>query len=239
MTFVGDPSDDSPDVLAAGTGDISVLFVSMARRHPDGDDAEYLRWHTLDHRPEQHRLSSLRASLRVVSTPACRAARAASHEPLDDVDHVMTYFWTDMAGLDVFNELSTALGEAGRKPFILPPADRGVYEVDARIAAPDRKVGADVLPWRPVQGVYVLVDDGDPGVPDLVGVEGVAGVWSGRSLATPYSSVEPGQRLSYVFLDDDPVASAERLAPVVAERAPLLAAPFHPVIPFEWDRYLP
>ena len=37
---------------------------------PTGRDAEYLRWHTLDHRPEQHRLAGVRASLRLVSTPA-------------------------------------------------------------------------------------------------------------------------------------------------------------------------
>jgi hypothetical protein len=48
--------------LATGGGDITTLFVSMATRHPDGTDAEYLRWHTLDHRPEQHRLSDVRAS---------------------------------------------------------------------------------------------------------------------------------------------------------------------------------
>src|ERR1700733_4142814 len=106
----GTASDDVPGVLATGDGDITTMFVSMAIRHPEGTDAEYLRWHTLDHRPEQHRLSAVRASLRLVSTPACRAARAVSGGPLDSVDHVMTYFFTDAAGLHDFNELSTALG---------------------------------------------------------------------------------------------------------------------------------
>ena len=77
LTLPGTPSDDVDGVLAAGRGEIGTLFVSMARRHPDGHDAEYLRWHTLDHRPEQHRLAGVRASLRLVSTPACRAARRA------------------------------------------------------------------------------------------------------------------------------------------------------------------
>src|SRR3954454_10085915 len=99
MTFVGDSSDDRPEILGTGAGDITTMFVSMAHRHPNGADAAYLEWHTLDHRPEQHRLSSLRASLRVVSTAACRAARAAADERLDSVDHVMTYFWSDIAGL--------------------------------------------------------------------------------------------------------------------------------------------
>ena len=91
MQLPGTPSDDVDGVLAAGRGDIGTLFVSMARRHPDGRDAEYLRWHTLDHRPEQHRLSGVRASLRLVSTPACRSARARERRalrrdrPRDDV----------------------------------------------------------------------------------------------------------------------------------------------------------
>ena len=69
MELPGTPSDQITEVLATGRGDVTTLFVSMARRHPDGADAEYLRWHTLDHRPEQHRLAGVRASLRLVSTP--------------------------------------------------------------------------------------------------------------------------------------------------------------------------
>src|ERR1700733_11525687 len=105
----GTASDDVPGVLATGDGDITTLFVSMATRHPEGTDAEYLQWHTLDHRPEQHRLSAVRASLRLGSTPACRAARAVRHDRFDAVDHVMTYFFSDVAGMDGFLALSTAL----------------------------------------------------------------------------------------------------------------------------------
>src|SRR3954447_5642695 len=121
MTLPGRPSDEIDEILATGRGDITTLFVSMATRHPEGTDAEYLRWHTLDHRPEQHRLAAVRASLRLVSTPACRSARAFSDGPLDAVDHVMTYFFADTAGLHDFNELSIALGNAGRKLPLLPP----------------------------------------------------------------------------------------------------------------------
>ncbi|MDZ4264496.1 MAG: hypothetical protein U1D00_02115, partial [Mycobacterium sp.] len=92
MQLPGTPSDEVPGVLAEGHGDVTTLFVSMARRHPDGADADYLRWHTLDHRPEQHRLSAVRASLRLVSTPACRSVRACSRGRYDEIDHVMTYF---------------------------------------------------------------------------------------------------------------------------------------------------
>jgi len=114
MQLPGTPSDEIDGVLATGRGDVTTLFVSMAIRHPDGKDAEYLQWHTLDHRPEQHRLSAVRASLRLVSTPACRAARAASPDPHDGIDHVMTYFFTDPDGMEGFLALAKALIGAKR-----------------------------------------------------------------------------------------------------------------------------
>src|SRR6516165_7138581 len=86
------PSDAAPEVLATGRSDITCMFVSMSARHPEGRDAEYLRWHCFDHRPEQYRLASMRSPIRLVSTPACRAARPVSDHPFDDIDHVMTYF---------------------------------------------------------------------------------------------------------------------------------------------------
>ena len=76
---VGTPSDECPEILATGSTDVTTIYTSLSKRHPEGRDADYLEWHSLDHRPEQHRLAELRASFRMVSTPACRAARAASN----------------------------------------------------------------------------------------------------------------------------------------------------------------
>ena len=59
------------------------------------------------------------------------------------------------------------------------------------------------------------------------------------------ASAAAGQTISYCFLDDDPVSVAERLRPALEERwgegtiTPLFAAPFHPVVPHEWGRYVP
>ncbi|KKW66432.1 hypothetical protein AAV95_01250 [Mycolicibacterium elephantis] len=243
----GTPSDQVEGVLAAGRGDVTTLFVSMARRHPDGADAEYLRWHTLDHRPEQHRLSAVRASLRLVSTPACRAARASTPDEFDAIDHVMTYFFTDRSGLAGFNELSTALGDADRKLPLLPPVQRGVYTVRTKVAVPRVKVGADVLPWWPTRGVYVLLETDAPAPTQLLDIDGVAGIWSAKShsVHANLASAPAGQTISYFFLDENPARVAERLRPALASRwrdgkvEPLLAAPFYPVVPYEWDRYLP
>lgn len=247
LELPGTPSDELADVLATGDGDVTTLFVSMARRHPDGRDAEYLRWHTLDHRPEQHRLSAVRASLRLVSTPPCRSARAVSRDPYDAIDHVMTYFFTDPSGMTGFLDLAKALIGADRKLPLLPPVERGIYRVEDKATAPRVKVGADVLPWWPVRGVYLLLESNAPIAAKLTDVDGVAGVWSATSQAVDahLASAPAGQTLSYCFLDEDPVSTAERLRPALEKRwtdtgiEPLLAAPFYTVVPYEWDRYVP
>ena len=247
MLLPGTPSDEVADIVVNGNGDITTVFVSMATRHPEGTDAEYLRWHSLDHRPEQHRLSAVRASLRLVSTPACRAARAVDGGRFDAVDHVMTYFFSDIGGMDGFLILSKALGGAGRKLPLLPHVERGVYGVQHKVAAPRAKVGADVLPWWPARGCYLLLEDRKTSAADLVEVDGVAGVWSTTALDVDprLASAQAGQQLTYCFLDDDPIDMAARLRPVLDSRwqatgvEPLFAAPFHPVVPYEWDRHVP
>src|SRR5579863_941227 len=120
VQLAGTPSDQLPDVLVTGSTDIQLAFISLSAREPSGRDAEYLAWHSLDHRPEQHRLAGLRNSLRLVSTPACRAARAASAERYDQVDHVMTYLFTDSRALSPFADLGAALDKGGRMPLRLP-----------------------------------------------------------------------------------------------------------------------
>jgi hypothetical protein len=219
----------------------------MSARQPEGRDAEYLRWHTLDHRPEQYRLASIRGSLRLVSTPECRAARAAKDERYEAVDHVMTYLFDDVAGLGEFNDLGAALREVGRIPYLLPVVERGVYGLQGMVAAPRMKVGADVLAWWPVLGAYLLVERGNVPVTDLVEVPGVAGAWWAGAVPTEplFSTAEVGTQITYCFLDDDPVGTAERLRPVLEQRwsdarvEPLLAAPFHTLVPHDWERYLP
>ncbi len=241
----GTPSDQLPEILVTGRGDITTLFVSMSARHPRGEDARYLHWHTLDHRPEQHRLATLRSSLRIVSTPACRAARAACDARCEAIDHVMTYFFSDPAGLADFDRLSTALRDAGRVPELLPPVFRGVYRVASRVAAARARVGADVLPWWPTRGVYLLLEENAVVADALTEVPGVAGVWSASATASEHATAVPGQQITYCFLDEDPVVAAATLRPVLERRwadtaaGPLLAAPFYPVVPYEWDRYLP
>ena len=242
----GTPSDQLPDVLATGVTDVRIAFVSMSARQAEGRDEEYMQWHALDHCPEQYRLAGLRHSFRVVSTPGCRAARLKDEAPYDRVDHVMTYLFADPAALGPFGALSKALsGE--RRPLATPRIQLGAYELVGKSAAPSTVAGADVIPWRPALGVYLLIEQGRTSSAPLVEVDGIAGVWwlEGGVAGPPFESDRRGLQLTYCFLEDDPVAVAERLRRPLAERwehkdvEPLLAAPFHMVVPFEWGRHLP
>ncbi len=246
FSLPGTPSDRLPAVLATGATDVACIFVSMAEREPNGRDADYLEWHSLDHRPEQYRVAGIRHSLRLVSTPACRAARACSSEQYDAVDHVMTYFFSADAAFDQFNALSAALG-GERRPFRLPTVEAGYLRLAGKIAAPAAIAGADVMPWRPARGVYLLVEQGAKSPAELVDLPGVAGIWWHAGGVPPVAGFRDntGLQISYCFLDDDPLQVAARIAERLQRRwsdgdvVPLLAAPFHQLVPFEWDRYLP
>jgi hypothetical protein len=242
----GTASDQLPDVLATGASDVSRIFVSMSEREPAGHDAEYLEWHSLDHRPEQHRLAGLRQSLRLVSTPACRAARAISGTRFDAVDHMMTYFFSENAAFDQFGVLSAALG-GERRPFRLPTVEAGYLKLKGKIANASAIAGADVMPWRPSRGVYLLVENTAESPAALATIPGVAGIWWHEGGAPPLAGFRDnsGLLVSYCFLDGDPVETAQRLREPLKRRwaasniQPLLAASFQTLVPFDWERYLP
>jgi hypothetical protein len=182
-----------------------------------------------------------------VSTPACRAVRAANDDRYDPVDHVMTYLFSDPAALSGFNDLGAALHEGGRMPLRLPTVEFMTADLAGRVAAPSAVAGADVIPWRAAQGVYLIIET-EAAPPDtLVDVPGVAGIWwyRGNLAPAPYSTDARGMQLTYCYLDDDPVTTGERLGDHMRRRwasgeaTGLLAAPFHLPVPFDWARHLP
>src|SRR5215831_15869799 len=239
MKLSGTPSDELPAVLAAGTTEVRTIFLSMCAREPHGRDAEYLEWHSLDHRPEQYRIAGLRHSIRLVSTPACRSARAISHARFDDVDHVMTYFFAQPAAFDQYRTLSAALnGE--RRPFRLPSIYAAYFQLVGKVAARRAISGADVIPWRPARGAYILIERDAQAPTELVDVDGVAGIWWHRGGSSPESghSDTTGIQVSYCFFEDDPIETGLRFRQPLERRwasgegVPLFAAPFFVVVPF-------
>ena len=224
----GTPSDELPGVLAMGGGDVTAAFVSLSARCSDGRDAEYLEWHTLDHRAEQHRLPGLRGSLRFVSTPECRSARAAADPRYEATDHVMVYLFADQSPMDSFYGLGEELFKAGRMQHRLPAVEGDLYLLAGKAAAPRAVAGADVLPWRPAQGLYLLIELG-VAVPDhLIDVDGIAGLWwatadldnieARRWFGSLTSSDEGVKQVSLCFTDGDPIDVAHQIQPALQER---------------------
>ncbi|MDO6414541.1 hypothetical protein Q4F19_09130 [Sphingomonas sp. BIUV-7] len=234
-------------MLGTGATAAKYVFISMSGKHPEGRDAEYIAWHSLDHRPEQYRLPEIRHSLRLVSTAACRAARAASVGEYDLVDHVMTYMFTDAGGIPGFNILGQALGEGGRMPIRLPSIRYMTADLSGKVAAPRAVAGADVIPWRPALGVYIIIEQGQTSPEALADLPGVAGVcwYHGAIAPEPYEGDARGLQVTYCYLDSDPVEAAAALGEALRARwetegvEGLLAAPFYAIVPFEWSRHLP
>lgn len=247
MRLEGIPSDRLPSVLATGKSEVKFAFLSLSAREPDRRDAEYIEWHSLDHRPEQYRLPELRNSLRLVSTPSCRSARAASVDEFDSVDHVMTYLFTSAQAMPGFVALGAALHEGGRMPLRLPSVGYITASFAGKTSADEAVAGADVIPWRPTRGVYLIIEDGHASPVSLVDVPGVAGVWWYHGAAEEqYFSIDArGRQITFCYLDEDPVATARLLGKQMERRwgsgeiKGLLASPFYAIAPFDWGRHLP
>ena len=140
--------------------DIRAGFFSLTSGAVDGDDAGYLRWHLLDHLPEQYSLSGIRLGTRWRADDACVALRLAAEDGLDAARHAVSYLITDPVAdtLNEFGRLGRQLAEAGRYPVAATPLLLGAFElVDAR-AAPAAVVSAAPLPFRPHRGVDQQVE---------------------------------------------------------------------------------
>ena len=122
----------------------------------------------------------------------------------------------------------------------------------ATIAAPRVLVSAEVIPFRPHRGVYLIVERSYGNLPEdrfmqhmhtgilpvLVDVPGVAGVWTyATSPEIQRDKFSEGRyRFTVCYLDGEPVPVGERLSEVVGQcwdDAPsqlVLAAPFESLV---------
>jgi hypothetical protein len=238
-------------------------FFSLSHHSLTGDDRPYLDWHQLDHMPEQYQLPGLVVGQRWASTPACRAARAAEAGEWSLVEHVVCYQMGNPLDetIDEFLRLGRHLAELGRFSQSLPSHYRGALRLLETLASPRALISAEVVPFRPHRGVYFIVDeptetvDQDPFLqrmhvevlPALVAVDGVAGAWSyGTTPSIRRPMLTDGRyRMTLCYLDEDPAAVGERLAPVVERAwagAPsrlVLAAPYESMMLWDWNRFGP
>ncbi len=245
---------------------VKVGFFSLTSPSPGGDDRPYLEWHRMDHMPEQYQLPGLVLGQRWASTPACRAARAADAEGWSSVEHVVCYLMGNPVDetIDEFFALGRHLAELGRFPYSLPSHYRGALRLLDTLAARRVLVSSEVVPFRPHQGIYLIVEEPvEPAdrsardayaqrmhvelLPELVSVAGVAGAWTfatSPSIRRPVFT-EGDYRMTVCYLDDDPAAVGGRLGPVLdrwwsaAPTRPLLAAPFRSMIRWDGDPSAP
>ncbi len=214
-------------------------------------DEAYLRWHLLDHLPEQHTIPGIRLGTRWRADDTCVRLRWAASAELEPVRDAVCYLLTDPvdATLHEFVALAQRLREAGRMPHRATPHLLGAFALDAAISGP---VHEDALPFRPHDGVVLLVEEGTgplaEGAEALLAVAGVAGVLSFRASEELGTGPDQGERfglpiwdpggrsVTVVYLDDDVEAVAPRLTPALEARwqatelQPVLAMPFRSLV---------
>ena len=224
---------------------IKVGFFSLTGGALSGDDAAYLRWHLLDHQPEQYSIPGLRLGTRWRADDELVALRLAASDALAPVRHAVGYYMTDPVEptLVAFSQLGRRAAETGRYPEPATSHLLGAFHLQEGYASPRVLVSADAVPFRPHRGVVLLVEsigDGDVAawarwhhtqhVPALLATDGVAGVYAFRSSTLlgvgPDQGArfgmpmwDPGNRyVTVVYVDDDVAATTARLGDLLRER---------------------
>ncbi len=221
-------------------------------------DDGYLRWHLLDHMPEQYQLPGIVQGLRWIADGDYPAHRIAAHGPLGDIGNVVHYLVGEPVAetLRDFVELGRVLRENGRMPAMRPLLQISGLQLLQWDSAPGALVSAEVAPFRPHRGVLFIVEEPADERPDawlewlraehypaLLGCAGVAGVWTFGSICAPAPRgwrTDP-HYVTVVYLDDDPLAISAAVAPLVEDRwrsgdaRPLFAGPLRSMI--RWDAW--
>ena len=137
---------------------------SLSASAADGDDSRYLRWHHLDHLPQQYEVAGLLYGQRWVSTPECLALRPVQSERFEPVNHVVHYLFGEPVAqaVDDFFAFRDHLIEIGRFPEWLPNRLVSGGEPVEVHAAPSASVTAEVVPYRPNRGAYLVIEQCDP-----------------------------------------------------------------------------
>ncbi|HZP29908.1 MAG TPA: hypothetical protein VFC99_13215 [Acidimicrobiia bacterium] len=222
---------------------VKVGFFSFTEITDPAEHHSYNEWHQLDHMPEQFPLPGIAFGQRWVSTPACRAARAADGELLAPIHYVTLYLMLDPVDetLRDFMALGRELHEVDRFHQHRRALLSGPFAVDATLATPRVLISAEAVPYRPNRGVYVVVADGDEAGLDAeatLDVPGVAGVWTFRSRAELSERYGTGRRtIAVCWLDAPPLDVAPGLDALLDPGSPdlVFAGPFETVVPWQWD----
>ena len=196
---------------------------------PSGHEA-YNAWHQLDHMPEQFTIEGITFGQRWVRSPRCVAAEAATSAPFDRFHYMTLYLMRDEGCLPEFFALAKRLAAEDRFFAARRAILSGPFEVAGRWAAPRVAISAGAVPFRPSQGVYVVVGPPIDGSA-LVDHHGVAGTWQ-------FVGTRGDRAVTVAFVDGDLWQGAAALGPACTRpgREGLeWAGPLERVDAFRWD----
>ncbi|HUC38468.1 MAG TPA: hypothetical protein VMR97_15250 [Acidimicrobiales bacterium] len=236
------------------SAEIEIGFFSFSQVTDPVEHRSYNEWHQLDHLPEQYRITGVVHGQRWVCTPACKSARTFDAGRLEGAQYVTLYLMTAPVDrtLEQFGALGRELHDLGRFHERRRSLLSGPFAVLGARAARRALVSAEVLPYRPNLGVYVIVEAAAGAALDavawhdevagrLVELPGVAGVIGFASRGDfEHLGWHPGDvRVSVCYLDEPPLEVCATVDPVVLEifegrSTPELAGPFETITPWEW-----
>jgi hypothetical protein len=213
-----------------------VELTDPARHH------QYNAYHQLDHRPANLALRSVVWGDRWVRSPPCAAASRHALSPLDGTHYVAMYWFADPVeeSIKEWRELGERAFQWGRKPDTdWSRRELGYFVPLKGYVNPRVRVSEDVLPFRPVRGVHLVVSlIREPHssateemyswydrvyLPEVVGCDGVAGAWTFYSewttlLDSEQRRVPGGARITLIYLDGDPFDFVDQRDRLKAER---------------------
>ena len=186
----------------------------------------YNAWHQLDHMPEQFTIDGITFGRRWVRSPRCRAAESATSELLDGFHYMTLYLLRDETVVPEFFALAERLYAEDRFFAARRALLSGPFEVVGRWAAPRVAVSPGAVPYRPAQGVHVVVGPALD-AQGLVDQHGVAGAWQ-------FTDAEHDRTITVSFVDGDLWQAAAALGTAGAVD-PEWAGPLERVDAFRWD----
>nr|WP_239987955.1 hypothetical protein [Mycobacterium kansasii] len=166
---------------------------SLTAVTPPDDDGSYLRWHLLDHLPEQYQRPGIVHGVRWIADGEYADHRLAGDGPLGEIGNAVHYLVGAPVRqtFDDFVALGRALRENGRMPVMRPLLEVAGLRLLQWQAAPRARVSHEVVPFRPHRGVLLIVEEPTDGRPDrwlewlhaehypaLLAVPGTAGAWT-------------------------------------------------------------
>jgi hypothetical protein len=201
-------------------------FLSFTEVTDPSAHEAYNAWHQLDHLPEQFTIDGISFGRRWVRSPRCRSLEAATSPLLERFHYMTLYLLRDERVLPEFFALAERLQAEDRFFTARRALLSGPFEVVGRWAAPRVAVSPGAVPFRPAEGVHVVVGPAVDGAA-LVDHAGVAGVWQ-------FADAEHDRTVTLAFVDGDLWQASAALG-AAGGASPEWAGPLERVDAFRWD----